>query len=254
VMCGGTGPASRWLHDELSPGQEIELIGIGGDFVLDVLGAAGDPTGPAEEAEVGITSLAPKKKTKKLLLLSAGIGITPFTAMLRSVRAAEAKALSALELDITLLHTTRAVEGIPDKAELEALQHIGSGAPLADGLRGRGWHTYPVATNGTAYDAAADAAAGGTSKIRVEWTVTQPGDGWADRVGRVTEQMLREVAPDLGQQQQLHQQLQQEEEEEQGDGTAVYLCGPDSYMEEMFLLLVGMGVPAADIHSESFVA
>jgi hypothetical protein len=73
-MCGGTGPASRWLHDELSPGQEIELIGIGGDFFLDVLGAAGDPTGPAEEAEVGIPSLAPKKKkTKKLLLLSAGI-------------------------------------------------------------------------------------------------------------------------------------------------------------------------------------
>ena len=58
----------------------------------------------------------------------------------------------------------------------------------------------------------------------------------------------------LAGQQQLQQQLQQEEVEEQGDGTAVYLCGPDSYMEEMFLLLLGMGVPAADIHSESFVA
>ncbi|MGN4963448.1 FAD-binding oxidoreductase [Aeromonas dhakensis] len=52
-------------------------------------------------------------------------------------------------------------------------------------------------------------------------------------VGRLTPDMLRELAPDLL-------------------SRHVYLCGPAPYMEAVSEMLAGLGLPAAQLHQESF--
>ncbi|GGF59192.1 hypothetical protein GCM10007301_18660 [Azorhizobium oxalatiphilum] len=59
------GSASNWLHDHLQPGQDIDVRAPSGDFVL------------------------PEEATRPLVMVSAGVGVTPMIAMLEA--AAEAQ-------------------------------------------------------------------------------------------------------------------------------------------------------------------
>ena len=59
------GGASEWMHNALTSGMELECMGVEGSFSMDVMSAEGLAAIPSQ-----------------LLLLSAGIGITPFVSML----------------------------------------------------------------------------------------------------------------------------------------------------------------------------
>ena len=64
---------------------------------------------------------------------------------------------------------------------------------------------------------------------------TRAGADWTGERGYVTADLLRREVPDLTR-------------------TPVYLCGPQPMMDAMEGLLVGAGVPAAQIHTEAFVS
>ncbi|OBA64763.1 sulfurase [Mycobacterium sp. 1100029.7] len=88
------GVASRWLHANIAPGSVIQAAAPRGDFYLD-----GEDTTP-------------------VVLLSAGIGITPVLAMLHALAATHSSR------DVWWLHTTRDSESQAFASEVTAL--IGS--------------------------------------------------------------------------------------------------------------------------------
>ncbi|TIN90583.1 MAG: hybrid-cluster NAD(P)-dependent oxidoreductase [Mesorhizobium sp.] len=85
------GLVSNWLHDNLRPGDEIEIEGPLGSFNLDDL--------PYE----------------KLLFLSGGSGITPVMSMLRALTD------RATDQDISFVHSARTQGDIIFRRELDAL-------------------------------------------------------------------------------------------------------------------------------------
>ena len=85
------GKVSNWLADELRPGHVVELSAAQGKFVL-------APEPPA-----------------KLLLLSAGSGITPVMSLLRQLTAARARR------EIVFLHFARTPRDIIFRTELERI-------------------------------------------------------------------------------------------------------------------------------------
>jgi NADH oxidoreductase Hcr len=127
------------------------------------------------------------------LLLSAGSGITPMWAMLRDELAKRPDA------DIRFIHSARAPEDVIFADDLAALAAAHSGVRHALVLE----------------------------KVREEAPTAYP---W---VGRLTPEMLRELAPDLL-------------------ARHVYLCGPAPYMTAVCSMLAELGLPAAQLHQESF--
>lgn len=127
------------------------------------------------------------------LLLSAGSGITPMWAMLRDELAKRPDA------DIRLIHSARSPEDVIFADDLAALAAAHSGVRHALVLE----------------------------KVREEAPTAYP---W---VGRLTPEMLRELAPDLL-------------------ARHVYLCGPTPYMTAVCTMLAELGLPAAQLHQESF--
>lgn len=103
------GKVSNWLHDHLRSGDTLTLAAPAGSFVL------------------------PNPLPTRLLMLSAGSGITPLMAMLRSV----ARSVRALDLDF--VHVARRREDAPFASELDGL------AARIAGLR---VHRYPSAELG----------------------------------------------------------------------------------------------------------
>lgn len=85
------GIMSRWLHDELSVGDRVEVSGPAGDFTT----AGG--------------------RTERLLLLAAGVGITPMLSIVESVHDL------ADDADIVLVHNSRAPELVAFAPELARL-------------------------------------------------------------------------------------------------------------------------------------
>jgi ferredoxin-NADP reductase/DMSO/TMAO reductase YedYZ heme-binding membrane subunit len=74
--------------------------------------------------------------------------------------------------------------------------------------------------------------------LHVQITVTQdPGAAWDGARGNISRELIDAFVPDLP----------------RGRGR-VMLCGPDPMMTAMRALLVGMGVPDADVHQEAFVS
>ena len=86
------GPMSNWLIDHLTPGDRLHVTGPLGRFTM------GGPAG------------------QKLLLLSAGSGITPVMSMLRTMLERHHEAL-----DIVFAHSARSPRDIVFRAELERI-------------------------------------------------------------------------------------------------------------------------------------
>ncbi|MBH0237327.1 flavin reductase family protein [Methylobrevis albus] len=91
IKAQDTGRATRWLHDHLGPGAEIEARGPFGDFHL------------------------PDAFPKPLVLLSAGSGATPMAAMARTI--------ADFGLDVTLdyVHCARTPADLLFRPEIDAL-------------------------------------------------------------------------------------------------------------------------------------
>lgn len=85
------GLVSNWLHDNLKPGDEITLMGPGGDFTCS------------------------GEKKSKLLFLSAGSGITPCMSMARYLFD------TAAPVDIVFLHSARTPDDIIFRRECEQM-------------------------------------------------------------------------------------------------------------------------------------
>ncbi|WP_017408644.1 hybrid-cluster NAD(P)-dependent oxidoreductase [Aeromonas hydrophila] len=127
------------------------------------------------------------------LLLSAGSGITPMWAMLRDELAKRPDA------DIRFIHSARSPEDVIFADDLAALAAAHAGVRHALVLE----------------------------QVREEAPTAYP---W---VGRLTPDMLKELAPDLL-------------------ARHVYLCGPAPYMTAVCTMLAELGLPAAQLHQESF--
>lgn len=98
------GPFSNWLCDTLQPGARLRMSGPFGEFSC-------APTPP-----------------RKLLLLSAGSGITPMLSMLRWL------ADTGAEVDVVFLHAARRREDILFHRELKALARTMPGLKLSIAL------------------------------------------------------------------------------------------------------------------------
>jgi ferredoxin-NADP reductase len=162
------GLISNWLHDHLHVGDRIKLSGPMGHFTC-------LPNLPS-----------------KLLLISAGSGITPMMSMSRWVQDTLA------DCDVVFLHSARTSEDIVFRAELEAI-------------------------------------AAQMPNFHLAITVTQQplARSWMGLTGRISESMLNLVAPDL---------LER----------AVYVCGPNPFMQSIRSLLESMQFPMQNYKEESF--
>lgn len=94
------GRVSNWLADTVRPGQVVELSAPQGQFVL------------------------PAKLPKKLLMISAGSGITPVMSMLRQL------SVAASRPEIVFLHFARTPDDIIFRAELERIASMNAGIRL----------------------------------------------------------------------------------------------------------------------------
>lgn len=158
----------------------------------------------------------------KVLLLSAGIGVTPMIAALRWLRQRGAEAGSP---DVVAIHATRTTHTVPFLPEVvEQAKHAttGRGAP-ADGAE------------------ISDGSVAPTGAVRFVLAVTGGVDGAAAAnphhfhtvEGRPDAAMLRREVPDIA-------------------DRHVLLCGPDVFMAAMEEAMKALGVPSSRIHSEEF--
>lgn len=163
------GAVSNWLHDQLQVGDQVKLLG----------------------GAMGVFTCLPELPTK-LLLISAGSGITPMMSMLRWVQD------TLVDCDIVFLHSARTSEDIVFRAELEAI-------------------------------------AAQMPNFHLIVTVTQQplGRAWMGLTGRISESMLNLVAADLMER-------------------AVYVCGPEEFMQNVRSLLQTMQFPMQQYKEESF--
>lgn len=99
------GLVTGWMHQQLRPGMVVGLSAPRGEFVL------------------------PETLPRKLLLLSAGSGITPMMAMLRQLH------VRGQHPDLCLVHVSRSAEDAIFRAELEQM------ARQWPALRLRFWHS-----------------------------------------------------------------------------------------------------------------
>jgi ferredoxin-NADP reductase len=130
------GQVSNWLADTLRPGHVLTLSAPRGEFVL------------------------PNTLPRKLLLLSAGSGVTPVMSILRKLVADSA------DCDITFLHFARTPRDIIFRDELERISQTCPNVRVAFCV---------------------EATSGGS---RIE-------ENWAGAQGRFCAQLLEETAPDF---------------------------------------------------------
>ncbi len=163
------GLVSNWLHDRLKVGDKIKL--------------SGGPMGKFTCAT---------NPHRKLLLISAGSGITPMISMARWIYD------TAGEYDVVFVHSARHRSDIIMEQELQLM-----------------------ATR--------------QPNFRLAISLTQPSHGqtWMGYQGRLSEQMLLNIAPDFRER-------------------AVYVCGPDGFMKGIKTLLTEMGLPQENYYEESF--
>jgi ferredoxin-NADP reductase len=162
------GLVSAYLREDLRPGGRVEVAAPRGDFVLE------DAPGP-------------------VLLISAGIGLTPVLAMLHGLANAPS------DRDVWWVHTTH-----------DAASHVFS-TEVADLLA-----RLPSSHSLVFY--------------------TTPGEPLAPDSAIRTGRLTGEVVAGLGL---------------PTDGAA-YVCGPESFMDDVTAALTSIGVDAARIHTERF--
>ena len=71
------------------------------------------------------------------------------------------------------------------------------------------------------------------ANLRITTVLSEPGDDWDGPQGFLTAQMLRELVPNVARQR-------------------VHLCGPPAMMDAVGAMLVEIGVPKGEIHTEKF--
>jgi all-trans-retinol 13,14-reductase len=162
------GPFSNWICDTLKPGQRLRMSGPFGEF-----------------------SCAPKP-AKKILLLSAGSGITPMLSMARWIVDTQR------DVDVAFVHVARRQNELIFGNELKKLskQHAGT-------------------------------------RVRIALSQEPAQSTWRGARGRLNAAMLRRAAPDL-------------------IAREVYLCGPEGFMASARAMLAKAGLPAVQLHEESF--
>ncbi|NJS16076.1 MAG: FHA domain-containing protein [Nostocaceae cyanobacterium CSU_2_110] len=165
------GLVSNWLHDNLKIGSQIKLCG----------GAMGKFT-------------CGTNPPPKLLMISAGSGITPMLSMARWLYD------TAINCDLVFFYSDRTPNDIIMRQELELL-------------------------------------ASRQSNFRLAITVTRPklGQPWHGFTGRLTEEMLLNIAPDFRER-------------------VVYVCGANSFMQGVKTMLTSLDFPMENYHEESFGA
>ena len=168
------GLVTNWLHDHAQVGLKVNLNGVQGDMTAITFD---------EQRKI------PKPNVSKhLLLLSAGIGITPNFAIVRGVGAFQLQNDTA----ITMIHVERNENDLIGQSELH-----------------RRAKNYP--------------------NFKYTNIITS-------KEGRLTRKRLSNLLPKANVVA-LHE---------------AYVCGPESFMSDMTEHLVALGVPAGNIHTESF--
>jgi hypothetical protein len=163
------GLVTNWLHDHAEVGMEVKLLGIQGEMTA-----------------IQLDELTQKPVVPdNLLLLSAGIGITPSLSMVRGIGAFSLQD----QTKITMIHVERFEEEILCHQELVR--------------RSRNYPNFSY-----------------TNII-------------SSNQGRLTKEHLQTLVPNAASQQ-------------------AYVCGPTQFMRDMTEYLVSIGVPAGQIHTESF--
>jgi len=163
------GLLTNWLHDHAELGMQVKLLGVQGEMTA---------------IRLDIETQKPVVP-KHLLLLSAGIGITPNLAMVRGIGAFSLQD----QTNITMIHIERDEKHLISQSELL-----------------RRAMNYPS-----------------FNYINII----------SSRQGRLTEDALEKAVPNAASQQ-------------------AYICGPTQFMRDMTEYLVSIGVPAAQIYTESF--
>lgn len=163
------GLVTNWLHDHAEVGLEVKLNGVQGEMTA-----------------IQLDELTQKPVVPdNLLLLSAGIGITPSLSMVRGIGAFSLQD----QTKITMIHVERFEEEILCHQELVR--------------RSRNYPNFSY-----------------TNII-------------SSNQGRLTKEHLQTLVPNAASQQ-------------------AYVCGPTQFMRDMTEYLVSIGVPAGQIHTESF--
>ncbi|MBD3884513.1 FHA domain-containing protein [Phormidium tenue FACHB-886] len=162
------GLVSNWLHDTIVVGSQVKI-----------------------SAPMGKFTCAPHPAAK-LLLISAGSGITPMMSMSRWI------ADTATAADVAFFHCARTPNDVIFRQELELMS-----------ARLPNFH------------------------LAIATTQTAIGQPWAGFTGRLTEAMLRCIAPDF---QDRH----------------IYVCGPAGFMQATKSLMEGLGFPMQHYAEESF--
>ncbi|BDX06748.1 2Fe-2S iron-sulfur cluster-binding protein [Planctobacterium marinum] len=165
---------SRWLHGNISSGDELEIRLPQGQFFLET-------------------------SDKPAILLSAGVGITPMISMFRysvqeSLRARKPR-------EILMINTFSKVS---EQAFVEEINQLSS---QTEGYAKAIWAVTSAETN---------------TRAGKDYSVD----------GRIDQSLLQQVLP-LG-------------------SYHFYLCGPATFMQDMYDLLIRLGVPDKDIKAESF--
>ena len=163
------GLVSNWLHDNITVDSEVKLVG----------GPMGKFTCATDSAH-------------KLLMISAGSGVTPMLSMARWLYD------TASYRNVIFFNSVRNPDDIIMRQELELM-------------------------------------AARHPHFHLAVTVTRSGSGqpWLGLTGRLTELILKQIAPDL---------LER----------VVYVCGPDSFMMEVKALLARLDFPMENYRQESF--
>merc|ERR1711972_485219 len=93
----GRGGSKQLYEIDSDDGLQAEVLGIDGEMCVDLLD---------------------EQPRKKLLLLSSGIGITPFLCIARGLAAAHAAGVCKCNLDVLMIHSTRGLDAMPYLEEL----------------------------------------------------------------------------------------------------------------------------------------
>eukprot|EP00523_Entomoneis_sp_CCMP467_P008532 CAMPEP_0168739116 /NCGR_PEP_ID=MMETSP0724-20121128/11287_1 /TAXON_ID=265536 /ORGANISM="Amphiprora sp., Strain CCMP467" /LENGTH=571 /DNA_ID=CAMNT_0008786489 /DNA_START=26 /DNA_END=1741 /DNA_ORIENTATION=- len=174
------GLVTNWLHDYAETGLQITLLGVQGEM-----------TAITRVVKTNNEQQEQPTVPENLILLSAGIGITPNVAMVRGVGAF----VLQQQTKIQMIHVERYEEDLIYQSELQ-----------------RRARNYPYMTY--------------TNVI-------------SSKEGRLNQKKLSNLltaSPWAG-------DMKQQE---------AYICGPTTFMTSMTEHLVALGVPAANIHTESF--
>ena len=169
VKINETGTVSKWLHQHITPGVELDIAGPNGRFSCF------------------------HHPSEKLLFIAAGSGITPLMSMLRWLSD------TASPANVVLINNVRTPRDVIFERELHLLS-----AELCDRFR-----------------------------LGIVPAHVPAGQAWNGHVGRFSESLLHNFAPDF---------LERE----------VYTCGPAGYMEIVKNQLERAGFPAHRYHDESF--